>query len=75
MGKGTPAGGGSFNGPASARRTRVRQWSATGCCAPVLVGTFVDQALVRLELRHMGRTCFPQLDKVDIKAWRKGEAQ
>lgn len=44
------------------------------CCFPVTIGTFENEALVRLEQRHMGRRCAGKTEHVDIREWRHGKA-
>lgn len=66
----------SMNAQQGKRRERTVGGAArvlAPCCTPLLIGTFQDQTLVRLENRHMGRQCYGAVEPVDIKAWRQAK--
>lgn len=58
--------------PSLAEPTTIDEFVVSAaCCQPVTLATFRNEALVRLQRRHMGRTCAGALDHLDVKAWRE----
>lgn len=61
--------------PVSPATLLERSYEEAGvCCFPVTIGHFKNEAMVAVYKRHVGRRCAPQVDQVDIRAWRKGKA-
>lgn len=59
-------------GPLSPQVLLQRKWDAAGvCCEPVTIGHFVDQKLVAVYKRHVGRRCAGDMDSMSVRDWRR----